>query len=218
MLQEDNISTALRGRSSFSWSCSLRRLQEVSLFFSEREGSVSEGRNEHQPCHLKCVLEEIPLVLDLRLQSCLISRTGAVWMESLQGHPPKCLQEWCCSSLFPWSESRTRTWAGNVRDTLLLEVLPLFSHLRPELLFISGAETCVWQFKEKQDCQIGPKPLTCSRSVRLAQSPWCAPNCSEPTHWDSITHHSEHPELKLSLLERSKVWSREGNPAATKKT
>lgn len=85
MLQEDNISTALRGRSSFSWSCSLRRLQEVSLFFWEREGSVSEGRNEHQPCHLKCVLEEIPLVLDLRLQSCLMSWTRG----SLDGKPPR---------------------------------------------------------------------------------------------------------------------------------
>lgn len=57
-----------------------------------------------------------------------------------------------------------------------------------------------------------------SRIVRLSWSPWRAPGLSDwpeapdvlsPTHWDSIMHHSEHPELKLSLLEKSKVWSRE---------
>lgn len=147
---------------------------------------------------------------------------------------PKCLQEWCCSSLFPWSQSCVSAWAGNVRDTLLLEVSPLFSHLHPELVLISGAETCIWQLKEQQDCQIVLKALRCSRVVRLSQKPWCAPVLSDcpkgpdmlQAAWSRLTgtaSHTtlEHPELKLSLLERSKVWeqrSPEGNPAATKKT
>lgn len=87
---------------------------------------------------------------------------------------PKWSQEWCCSSLFPWSQSWTSAGVGNVWDTLLMEVLPLFSHLCPQLVLISGAETCVWQFKDQQECQIVPKSLKCSRIVRLSQSPWRA--------------------------------------------
>lgn len=175
MLQEDNISTALRGRSSFSWSCSLRRLQEGSLFFWEREGSVSEGRNEHQPCHLKCVLEEIPLVLDLRLQSCLMSRTGAVWMESLQGHPQALtgvvlLQPIPLESVS--HEDLGRKCEGHAAPGGVTTVLSPSSRAAVYLwswnlcLAVQGeAGLSDWPKAPDvlQDCQIGPKPLMCSK-------------------------------------------------------
>lgn len=129
-------------------------------------------------------------------------------MENLQGHP-QVLTGVVLLQPIPFGVSLARVPEQETWDTLLMEVLPLLSHLLPELVFISGAETCVWHFKEQQDYQMVPKSLVCSSIVRLSQSPCRAPSCSEPTHWDSIMHHSEHPELKLFLLERFKVWSRE---------
>lgn len=121
---------------------------------------------------------------------------------------PKWSQEWCCSSLFPWSQSWTSAGVGNVWATLLMEVFSVLSPLSPAGAYLwswnlclavqgsAGVSDCPKVPEVLQDCQIVPKPLTCSGYLEL-------------THWDSIMHHSEHPELKLSLLDRSKVWSRE---------
>lgn len=110
----------------------------------------------------------------LRVWSCLMSWTQG----SLDGKPPGPSPSGHRSGAAPASSlgvSLERVPEQEMCGTLLMEVLPLFSHLCPQLVLISGAETCVWQFKDQQECQIVPKSLKCSRIVRLSQSPWRAP-------------------------------------------
>lgn len=129
-------------------------------------------------------------------------------MENLQGHPQVVtgvvlLQPLPLESVL--NECRSRKCVGHAAHggvtTVLSPLSPAGAYLWSWNLCLAvqgsaGVSDCPKVPEVLQDCQIVPKSLTCSGYLEL-------------THWDSIMHHSEHPELKLSLLDRSKVWSRE---------
>jgi len=118
-------------------------------FFWEGEKSISlKAKNEHQPCYLKYVLEEIPLAIAAgRPQTAIMTNpmNSAPFGWKTVKDIITCFQERCCSFTrqpTPF-ESVLHECQGELWDVLLLEMLLLFTHPHPALVFISGAETSV---------------------------------------------------------------------------
>lgn len=166
--------TALRGRSGFSWNCSLRTLQEVSCFCGRGEAAciwrkkwasamppeAYAWRNTSGHCSQKALI----------LQSCLTPWTRCGW----DGEPCR------TGVVLLFDQTAYSLWVSLARapeqdegqDVVLLEML-LSTCFHPELVFLSGAETSVWQFKRAAgfpDCPVNLEYLTCCRQLRAARA------------------------------------------------
>lgn len=118
VLKEDNISTVLHGRSGFSWSCSLRTSQEVSLFSGRgKEACLWRKKwSSAMPPEVMCLKKYLwPLQQEgLRLQAGLIPWTQCSLDGKPSRTPPSAYKSGAApspDSLFPLSQfclSRTR--------------------------------------------------------------------------------------------------------------
>lgn len=143
--------------------------RSVPLFLGGGKKRVSEGRKEHQPCHLKDVLEETPLAITcLRLRSSLI-----LWPQcSLGGKPSRtspgaykgAAAPWS-GSLFPLSQSCRSAWAGlGVGHAAVGDVTTVHSPSAPV-----GVYLCSWSFKRAAGLSDCP--------IYLKSQPWRAAGC-----------------------------------------
>lgn len=188
--------TVLCGRSGFSWSRILRTSQEVSrfsggessMYLKEKWASATPPeacawRNTSGHCSQKALI----------LQLCLTPWTQCGW----DGKPCRTgavlLFDQTAYSL--WVSLARAPEQDEGRDVLQLEMLPS-TRFRPELVFLSGAGTCVWQFKRAAgfpDCPVNLEYLTCCRQLRAARAD------SRGQLW-SLAHHSS------SLNASSSSW------------
>lgn len=110
----------------------------------------------------------------LRLKSCLMSWTWG----SLDGKPPRTSPSAYRSGAAPAYSLGVSL--ARVPEQEMWGTRCSWRCYHCSLAFVPSCclslelKTCVWQFKEQQDCQTVLKPLTCSRIVRLARSPWRA--------------------------------------------
>lgn len=203
MLQEDKIPTVLWGRSSFSWSCSLSRLQEVSLFFlgKWRKCVWREKWASAMPPEV-CAGRDTP---GLRLWSCLMS-----WIQGrLDGKPPRTSPSAYRSGAAPaysLGVKLARVPAQETRGTCCS-----WRCYHCSLAFIAS-----WCLSLKLKLVFGSSRS--SRTARLSWRPWHPPGLSDCPQAPDVLRAarsrltgtaSRTTPSTLSVSEGSKVWSRE---------